>query len=679
MGNALQKGSLDMSKYTKEASFQDTPTLKVDLLQNNMEINDKVLSKDITSVIMQMSPAIQIEVLKKIHSQPYWFTLIKFDEWNFGIDKGTIIHTKISGHTLEDEIHALKRGSLQPQIKNCWFIVTNLLLAVMDMEHRLDFHQDLKSKHIYLNPDRTMTILNPFIRQSHLDKFLQDVVYPSKSCRGWKPEFEQSYYSRMCAIDETKDPYLRDVHCIEQNKVQKMCESVGLIGLCLTTLNTENDFMVSESQNLDWDKITETFEMLEQSFSDKEFISLIRQMLLDAPKSLIALYECFTEAKLKLMTDGFRCSNFICADQIKANDLLNELRSLNAKYTINLNKKSKHGNKPIQIYDMPLPKWMPSTHPVPGHVAPSKEDLFYRHIENTMSRMPPQVHHKPLESIFEVNKEYSIPQNHQSNIQDQLPKQPASFLHASQVHQFSMENIETKKPARVVTGAYEQTSFVEPFIRPTHENQLTNFGNIVAASKLEILPRFRIEAGNSNSPYKHRDNPSPAVNFSPYEYNPLQKDTPSINVFHKCNNSDRKSNIDTELSMIKRQIEIGTIRNRVESYGKYGNDVEARNKINDLERRQKNLECQQHHDNIKPSCTGCNKNHYNSCCCVVKSCLCGNYNCGASIYTGLRPHSYCDLTRYLIDSRLRPAPGILYYDDPYYGKQNYRSGLWYHQ
>ena len=146
MGNSIQKGSLDMSKYQKEGSIQDSPTLTIDVLQNVQDINDRVLSKDITSVVRQMSPANQLEILKKIQTQPNWFTFIRFDEWSQNQERMNIIHTKISNSSLDKEIVALRQAGLQPNPKNCWFLMTNLLLAVMDMEHRLDFFQSLSTK-----------------------------------------------------------------------------------------------------------------------------------------------------------------------------------------------------------------------------------------------------------------------------------------------------------------------------------------------------------------------------------------------------------------------------------------------------------------------------------------------------------------------------------------------------
>lgn len=636
MGNTIQRGSLDMSKYKKEATFQETPTLTYDMLQSVVDINDKVLTKDITSVTQQLNPASQLELLKKIQSQPFWLTLIRFDESKSLNEKANIMHTKISAHTLENEIQALKRGNLQPQIKNCWFIVTNLLLAVMDMEHRLDFHDSLTTKNIFLNADRTLAILNPLFKQSLLQQMLADVVGPSKNCRIWKEDFEKSYYARMTAIEDTKDILLRNIHCVQQNKVQKMCESVGLVGLCLITLTTEQSFMIPESNSLDWDKITDTFEFLEQTFPDKELLGLIRQMILDAPKSLIASYDIFTEAKLKLMTDGFRTSNFICADQIRANDLVNELKSLNSKYSINLNKQSKHGNRPKNIQEMPLPKWIPATHPVPGYVAPSpaaKVNQIYRPRENEFFNQSFQGQPKLIEPFNKVEIEGKSLPVHESVVQEDWVHSRLPVINPTAPRDgANLGNERTIAQSVPMDKSDPKPEYHTDLNRDAvDQKEIRLAEDSVPAIKLEMLPLFKNVTGVSSTGFDHKKLPDSTVTANAHP-NPLQKGTPSLNSYHRC-----------------------SIPGHSSCYTDYRTS----------------------HDYLKLSCKLCHKAHCSSCLCVAQACLCGKYNCGVTCLTGLRPHSYCHL-RGASECKLNPAPSVLYYDEPYYGRLDYRSGLWYH-
>ena len=329
MGNAIQKGSLDMAKYQKELTIQETPTLSIDLLQNTKEVNDKVLAKDITSVVRQMSPANQLEILRKIHSQPYWFTLLKFDEWTNNNEKVNMIHTKISAHSLDNEISALRKGSLQPQIKNCWFVVTNLLLAVMDMEHRLDFHQNLSTKNVYLNSDRTMTILNPYMRDSHLQKILEDVVIPAKNCPDWKTEYEESYYARVADLQSNQR--LSDVHFVHQNYVKDMVKSVGLITLAFVCRRKDNEYYVDSSikgvqGSINNELISKDLNMIDERCVDPDLTDFLEYIIKYEPSSAIELGSILTTPQYTKMMSSLKDSHLVCPDPELADILLMEMK-----------------------------------------------------------------------------------------------------------------------------------------------------------------------------------------------------------------------------------------------------------------------------------------------------------------------------------------------------------------
>ena len=332
MGNSIQKGSLDMSRYQKEGSVQDTPTLTIDVLQNMQDINDRVLCKDITSVVRQMSPANQLEILKRINSQPDWFTFIKFDEWSQNQEKVNIIHTKISNSSLDKEIVALRQSNLQPNPKNSWFILTNLLLAVMDMEHRLDFFQSLSTKNIYLNADRSLTILNPYFRDSHLQKILEDVVIPAKNCPGWREEFGQSYYARMAAIDSNKQ--LADLHYIHQNYVKDMLRAVGVIVLAFLMRRDEsgyytNNRLANVKVNLKYDLISNDLNFLDQGGADPDLIDLLEYILKYEPTSAVELGKFLNEAQYNKMLTCMRDATILCSDPKILRELFLDIKGFN--------------------------------------------------------------------------------------------------------------------------------------------------------------------------------------------------------------------------------------------------------------------------------------------------------------------------------------------------------------
>lgn len=341
-----------MSKYQKEGSIQDSPTLTIDVLQNVQDINDRVLCKDITSVVRQMSPANQLEILKKIQTQPNWFTFIRFDEWSQNQERMNIIHTKISNSSLDREIMALRQSGLQPNPKNCWFLMTNLLLAVMDMEHRLDFFQSLSTKNIYLNGDRSMSILNPYFRDNHLQKILEDVIIPSKNCPGWREEFGQSYYARMAAIESNKQ--LADLHYVHQNYVKDMLRSVGIIVLAFLSKRDESGYYVNDRSNsskigLRNDIVTGDLNMLDQVGVDSDLVDLLEYILKYEPPSAVEMGPLLNEAQYNKMLTCMKDATLVCSDPKAARDLFLEIKGYNQydpKYKHNVPIRTRNSNMP---------------------------------------------------------------------------------------------------------------------------------------------------------------------------------------------------------------------------------------------------------------------------------------------------------------------------------------------
>ena len=168
-------------------------------------------------------------LLESILRQPTWYSLIKLNEVRQrGEFKGSRqAFTKISGMNLEVFI-----SPQPPEVRKsiAWFVFTNLFLATMDMEHRLEFHNMLTMKTIYISSEGFLFFLNPYILSSYLDRIDADLFQPALAMgQAWKPEYQNDYYRRI--KDLNGNDSLRDVHYANRESIRQTLISVALVTL----------------------------------------------------------------------------------------------------------------------------------------------------------------------------------------------------------------------------------------------------------------------------------------------------------------------------------------------------------------------------------------------------------------------------------------------------------------
>lgn len=249
-----------------------------------------------------------------------------------GTDTHNLVHTKISGQTVVEEVVALRMAGLKSDPSNSWFLMSTLLLAIMDMEHRLEMHQSLGMRNIYFNPDRTVTILNPYFRDAHLIRILEDIIVPILHADNWKPEYSQSYHSRV--QDLNKNPALKAIHFVHQNYVTDMLKSAALIVLGMISLRLDEEYIVdikknTNRNNLNYAIINADLDAADNNGGDSDLIDLLEFILKNEPPSAIELAKLVNEdqfAKIyKSMTEG----TLVCSDPPRAKELLREFRHSN--------------------------------------------------------------------------------------------------------------------------------------------------------------------------------------------------------------------------------------------------------------------------------------------------------------------------------------------------------------
>src|SRR3990167_5969187 len=104
MGNYIQRAEIDLNKYTVTEILNEESGVEISRHQNLSNPLDIILTKDISDVVSQMPPNLQLEVLKRIEQQPLWWTLLKFDEFQRNHQIVNIVMTGISQINLEAEV-----------------------------------------------------------------------------------------------------------------------------------------------------------------------------------------------------------------------------------------------------------------------------------------------------------------------------------------------------------------------------------------------------------------------------------------------------------------------------------------------------------------------------------------------------------------------------------------------
>ena len=329
MGNYIQRAEIDLNKYTVTEILNEESGVEISRHQNLSNPLDIILTKDISDVVSQMPPNLQLEVLKRIEQQPLWWTLLKFDEFERNHQIVNIVMTGISQINLEAEVVSLRSTGMAPSSTNSWFILTNLLLAVVDMEHKLEFNEHISMKNIYLNFDKSLTMLNPYLRDSHLKKALQDIIKPVSLCQNWKHEYSYNYFARLQDLEKNRE--MKAIHFVHQNYITDMLKNVALAMLGLLTLRSDTEFVLNPERKtakaqLNTELIQQLFKQLDEAGYDPDMIDLLEYILNYEPKSAIELGAKIQEKQHTKMMQSFRESNFLCSDPETAKRLLPNLR-----------------------------------------------------------------------------------------------------------------------------------------------------------------------------------------------------------------------------------------------------------------------------------------------------------------------------------------------------------------
>ena len=330
MGNFIQKGHINLNDYETKATIDEGEHSKFTIHTNKSNEDDFLLLKDISLLTEMMQTDCQAEILDRILNQSYFFSLLRLDQWQENNQRTTVMHTRITPKTLEQETLNLraKNAIAEPQV--AWAILGNLLMAVMDMEHKVEFHRAITMKSIYFNANSTINIINPYFRDSHVRQALKDIIKPILESPSWKPEYSSDYFARVEDLDDNDS--MRMIHNDHQHKVRHMLKSVVYVVLGLLTHFIDDDFFddSNDSNRVNYTKVNAAIEVLDKLEYDSDIVDLIEHVLKYEPKSSIVLVESMTERQYHKMYRGLRSKEIVCPDPVRVEEMLRGLDINNA-------------------------------------------------------------------------------------------------------------------------------------------------------------------------------------------------------------------------------------------------------------------------------------------------------------------------------------------------------------
>jgi len=323
MGNSQNQLTLNLSEYTLTSSFQDGLFSSLDIYKKNNDQWGVMIAKDVQKMVERVAEGETEACLQRIDSLPQWYTGVKVDRWAYMGKTTTLLHTDVSPYTLIEEVGTWRSTNRPVNSDYCWFVASQLFLALVDMENRLDFHHTISMKSIYIHSDATLQILNPYIRENHLIRIIQDVVKPllGEKVRQDDP-ISRDYFKRMIHIQNARncDTLIAVIRRANAN-LAFTARRVGVILLGLG-IGIEDFYLYQRRDteaDFDWAEIDKQLLALKNAWSkiDLNYYNLVEWLVKRPPSSLIqsSIKEITPQqlAKFSAMIDG-RLGSLKCAD-----------------------------------------------------------------------------------------------------------------------------------------------------------------------------------------------------------------------------------------------------------------------------------------------------------------------------------------------------------------------------
>lgn len=272
MGNSLDNGEYDLSKYQIIHTLRDE-VANFDVLRDDEHPQEFLITKDFKEIYDQHDERMWKHVIERISQQPNWYTLMKFQRVVQSRDFEQYIGmTKVYVHTLAFEVQENRKANRVASDDRVWAVFTNLFLATMDMEHRLDFHNTLGMDTIFIDESNQILISNPYMRDRHLRQIMEHIIEPAHAMGvNWKPDYEKRLDSRLRDLESNQQ--LRAIHKENQIHIQDTLKCLALIALGLLNNRSDSEYLTFHSSgrhlsNLKRDLITADIQVCYQFYPE---------------------------------------------------------------------------------------------------------------------------------------------------------------------------------------------------------------------------------------------------------------------------------------------------------------------------------------------------------------------------------------------------------------------------
>ena len=326
MGNFIQKGKLNLNDFEQALQIEEAPGINFTVHKNKKNDEDLLLLKEISHVVQMIPADCQAEMLQRILTQSGFFSLLRFDQFRQNRQQQVVISTQITPRTLETEMLRLRTADEMVDAETAWAVLTNLLLAVMDMEHKLEFHQSISMKTVFFYPNGCISIINPYFKDSHIRSISKDIINPSLESGSWKPEFSTDYFARQSLVESNE--LMRKLQNIHQQHVGDMLKDVVFVVLGLLCHTPDRDFYDlgnSGRCRVDHHRVNSCFELLDALDFDQDLLDLLEFVLKYECDSCVELFQQLTPDQLLKALHALRHKEVLCPDTERAVEMLDAL------------------------------------------------------------------------------------------------------------------------------------------------------------------------------------------------------------------------------------------------------------------------------------------------------------------------------------------------------------------
>lgn len=255
-----QQASSHFEQSTKAGLISSADAGDMQLWRSSVEPQAYYLQKDVTEWRRRLTASeifliIQREAQLPRSVIPIW----RIDGSRNDLADCSQVITELSADSLQREVDRLNEEGCTMHEDDVTALLGVLLFTAMAMENNLEFHRSICMKNIFL-VGKSVFLLNPYIKDSHISKVLETVVRPiEKMGDKWRLEYWTNLQLRRTAANHSDE-----IQFIIQKHSQilgEMVLSIGIVILSVCTGMSDENFF-SPDGTLNHQRVSEGLSVL---------------------------------------------------------------------------------------------------------------------------------------------------------------------------------------------------------------------------------------------------------------------------------------------------------------------------------------------------------------------------------------------------------------------------------